>query len=692
VSRTSGDQATRPVQARLALAAVALLVAVVAILGVSQVISTRNSRSSQIADSELTAARLASSALSSALESRLSLVTNLTSVPGFGAIFAPAGAKELPKLATSLHLLYPGFASFAIIAGNGKLEARWPSDPSAIGSDVSSSTFFSHVMRTGDAYVSAATQQTAAPRELVVALAAPVRSGSKVVGMLVGALSASTLGSIIGGTGLRGGGGLVIVDQDGHALSGPAAGAAQAFAQLTSVSSPLEGHTGTMTGRAPGYVGTRPLAYAPVPGGFGWGVIAEFPAQTLQGPLTSLTLRLVVIFLLLLLLAIGTAVLIASLLGRLNRERTRTGAVLASVGEGVATLDESGRTRTLNPAMERILGVAARDVVGQPWAAAAAMCDNDGTPIPWEETVPFRAIEEHRVVATVGYEQELVCGDGRRLPVALTAAPLLAGDERLGAVVVLRDVSREREVDLLKSSLVSTVSHELRTPLTMIQGFSELLLSRDDLDEKRSREALEQVHSSSQRLARLIDDLLSVSRLDSGKIEVAFDPVDLGDAVAEALRTFQSEPAGRIVASIPDNLSPVLADRDKTVQVATNLVSNAVKYSPADSMVRVSISTGGDELVLSVQDSGSGLSEDEISHVFEKFTRLDRPDVRRVGGTGLGLYITKRLVAIQNGRIWVSSLPGHGSTFSVALPLARVVPERPSADEPRGELEKAIDR
>jgi PAS domain S-box-containing protein len=687
---------SRPIRARLAIGAVALMVAVVATLGVTQVFSTRDSRRTDILNGELTAVRLASSAVASSISERLQLVTNLTSAPNFAKVFAPADTKVLPRVMAELHVLYPEFASFALINGSARLMARWPDDPSAIGRGVSSQPFYRNVVATKRAYVAAATQQSAAPHELVVALAAPILSATRpaqVEGILVATLSARSLRSLIGGTSLNGGGGLIVLDQAGHALSGPATGASHSYLNQPVVAAALAGRSGSATAVVPGFTMPRLAAYAPVPGVARWAVIAEFPTATLNGPISSLTERMVIIVLLVLLLGILTAWLVASLVQRLDHERERTEAVLASVGEGVATLDPLGAIRLVNPALESMLHVRESDVVGRNWSEAIPAYLPSGERIAWDDSLARRAIERDRVLTTTGYERELERPDGSRLFVSLTAAPLRAGNEMLGAVVVMRDVSREREVDRLKSSLVSTVSHELRTPLTMIQGFSELLLTRDDMSPDRSREALGQVHTSAQRLGRLIDDLLSVARIDAGKITVDLQPVELSPLFEELTHSFSHEPGGRIVIAPPEGVGPVIADRDKLFLVATNLISNAVKYSPPDTVVLVTAHTEGDMGVISVEDKGIGLSALELTAIFEKFARVDRPEVRRVGGTGLGLYITERLVAIQNGRLAVTSEPGRGSVFSVALPLASAAPTDPSMlDGQRRILEEAIDR
>jgi PAS domain S-box-containing protein len=661
--------ARRPPQIRLALGALVLLIAIVALLGTSQVLTARNSQRKQVHNGELTAAHLASSALSSALASRLQLISNLAAQPQFAPVFTSPHPKQDVTLASELHLLYPGFASFDLVSASGRLLARWPAAPTTAGKDVSSSSFFTGVTRTHRPYISAAIQQSAPPSELVVGLAAPVTDASKnIVGVLQATLSARSIGSVIGGTDLRGGGQLVIVDQSGHLLTGPAAGALHSFTGLAPVHQALAGRTGTADTTLPGYSGTRLMGYAPVPG-IGWAVVAESPQSALTGPLSALTERLVAIGLVVLLLALGTALLVAGLLRRLNREHDQAGALLASVGEGVATLSPSGETMLVSPALASLLGRPGEELVGQPWSTAVTLYDHHGSRIEWDDSIPHRAIRERSVVASAGYDLVIGRSDGYRVPVALTASPLLAGGELLGAVIVVRDVSHEREVDQLKSSLVSTVSHELRTPLTMIQGFSELLLERDNIGVTQSREALQQIHGSSIRLGRLIDDLLSVSRIDSGKLTADITAVDLRAVIAEATAGIVSEQPSRVSVDVEAGLPDLLADYDKTLQIMTNLVSNAAKYSPDTTTIEIRARSKGNHAEVSVVDHGIGLSTTETVEIFEKFTRADRAEVRQVAGTGLGLYITKSLVELMHGQLWVTSTPDEGSTFSFTLPL-----------------------
>ena len=674
----------RSPEARLAIGALSCLVALVAALGVWQVVTARSSQQAELERANANAARLASSALGSALDSRLQLLTNLAHQPGVATIFTKDKPAELSRVAEALHVLYPGFASFDIISGAGRVEARWPAARGAVGKDLSTQQFFVAAKRSGKPYITGAIEQQSSPHELVTLLLAPVRDkGGQLAGFLAASIPGATVGSLIGGDALQGSS-LVVFDGSGHALLGSGANGKDEFASSPSVAAALAGRTGGASGRVPGYSGDRLVGYAPVPS-VGWAVLVEQPYSALNAQIAGLTERLAAIALVVVLASVGTGLLVASLLARLGRERQRATALMTSVGEGVATLGYDGTLQDLNPALERLMGRPRDELVGKGWSRALSLYDQRGDPVPWEGSLASQAASEGQVIGTTGYSLHLARADGQRVPVSMTAAPLRVGDELLGAVVVLRDVSSEREVDQLKSSLVSTVSHELRTPLTMVQGFAELLLSRDDLDAKRSREALEQILGSAQRLGRLIDDLLSVSRIDSGKLQVDLGTVDLATAVAEGVRVAESQPVGgrgavpsaqgRVVVELPPQLLAVMADRDKLVQVFVNLISNALKYSSAHSPVRVVAAQQRDHVEISVVDEGIGMTDEECTQIFDKFMRADRPEVRRVTGTGLGLYITKSLVEVQHGQIWVKSKRGEGTTFSFSLPVAPVPPE-----------------
>jgi len=323
-------------------------------------------------------------------------------------------------------------------------------------------------------------------------------------------------------------------------------------------------------------------------------------------------------------------------------------AVFYAIADGVLLTDPFGRVTAMNRALEALTG----------WT---------------EEAARGRTYAEVLPVATdqVGGPADLISRYGRRVPVAVSSAPIFdAGGRVIGGVDVIRDVSKEREIDEVKSALISTVSHELRTPLTLIHGFAELLVLRD-LPAERQRSSAVEILDASRRLARLIDDLLSVSRMESGRLVLDPRPLDLGTVVERILSPFRAMAARHTLrAKLPGGLPVVWGDPDKVEQILTNLVGNAIKYSPGGGEVLVTVEYDGDSVLVSVRDQGIGMSPRDMGQLFEKFYRVDRDEVRRAGGTGLGLYITKRLVEMHGGRLWADSWPGVGSVFHFTLPTS----------------------
>ncbi len=232
-------------------------------------------------------------------------------------------------------------------------------------------------------------------------------------------------------------------------------------------------------------------------------------------------------------------------------------------------------------------------------------------------------------------------------------------------------LSRLREFDRLKDEFITIVSHELRTPLTSVYG-AALTLEQQTLDEERQRALLEIISTEAARLSRLLDDILWVSRLDSGRARPFIsrvEPVPLAADVVDATRTHL--PHGLSLELLHDPAPPdVAADPDKLRQVLVNLVENAVKYSD-EGRIEVRLRGRNGKVRFSVHDEGPGIPPSQRERVFEKFYRLDPNMTRGVGGTGLGLYICRELIDSMHGRIWVESVPGEGSTFSFELPVAR---------------------
>jgi two-component system phosphate regulon sensor histidine kinase PhoR len=252
-------------------------------------------------------------------------------------------------------------------------------------------------------------------------------------------------------------------------------------------------------------------------------------------------------------------------------------------------------------------------------------------------------------------------------------APVRAGDGTVtGAVAVLRDVTELRQTERLRRELTANVSHELRTPLTSIKGFAETLLDGAMRDEATCRRFLGIINGETDRLVKLVDDLLDLSLLESKRVTLELRPVDVGVLVAhtvdklkplaqtQRLALHQTAPPGFVVS----------ADADRLAQVLTNLVDNALKYTPEGGRVDVRVAAANGDVEVLVNDSGRGIRPEDLPHVFERFYRADRSRTRDSGGTGLGLAIAKHIVEAHGGRISVSSQPNEGTTFKVTLPRA----------------------
>ena len=252
---------------------------------------------------------------------------------------------------------------------------------------------------------------------------------------------------------------------------------------------------------------------------------------------------------------------------------------------------------------------------------------------------------------------------------------LLRGDngDVSGVVATFNDITELRGVERMKSEFVSTVSHELRTPLTSIKGFIRTLLDDTDgyYDRETQMEFYRIIDTECDRLVRLINDLLNLSRIESGRaLDLVLGEVDLGGLIS---RVVDSQKAytdrHRFEVIVPADLPKVVADRDKVDQVLTNLLSNAVKYSPDGGQITVSARDIGDHKVsVSISDQGIGIPEDQIGRLFTRFHRVDSRDSRKQYGTGIGLYLVKHLVEAHQGEVSVSSKTGEGSTFTFVLP------------------------
>ncbi len=357
-----------------------------------------------------------------------------------------------------------------------------------------------------------------------------------------------------------------------------------------------------------------------------------------------------------------------------EKAHSESNAVLDATSEGMALVAPDHRFLTVNRRFSELFGVGTDQVVGRRltelegelqrvFAEAASMQGQDGqhSDGAGDARGTFREI----VVQQSPVQREL----------ELFSTPVRRADtEHLGRLYVFRDITHEREVDRMKSEFVSLVSHELRTPLTSIKGYIDLVLDEEVGDiTADQRDFLEIAKTNADRLVTLTNDLLDVSRIEAGKIELQRQPVDVAQLVRRVSTTLRPQLEAkdqRLKLELAPTLPLISADGDRITQVLTNLLSNAHKYTPKGGHIVIAATHEPTQVRIEVQDTGIGLAAEEQAQLFTKFFRARNRTTQEVGGTGLGLAIVKSLVELHGGGVAVASTPGRGSTFSVTLPMA----------------------
>jgi PAS domain S-box-containing protein len=349
-------------------------------------------------------------------------------------------------------------------------------------------------------------------------------------------------------------------------------------------------------------------------------------------------------------------------------ERAQLLDIVEHSSDGIYTVGPDRTVKSWNAAMVALTGYQEDEAVGQKCFNLLRARDGDGVDMCAADCpILAAAVSGHEEVR----DASVLNKEGLARWIRYAHAPVIVAEGQMDTdVVVVRDVTRERQTDELKADFVASVSHELRTPLTPIKGFLMTLLREDrDFAQDRRREYYKLMLMQSQRLEQLIEDLLEVTRLEAGAGLVDATAIDAVDLVRQVVDRFTSEDPDRTVHVVaPDHAVYCRGDWMRIDQVLGNLLSNALRYAPPHEPVEVRLVPQGREVVFEVRDWGPGIPIDEQSRIFERFHRVGHYMTREPGGAGLGLYLAKRLVEAMGGRIWVSSRLGHGSVFSFALP------------------------
>ncbi len=346
---------------------------------------------------------------------------------------------------------------------------------------------------------------------------------------------------------------------------------------------------------------------------------------------------------------------------RSNQERLTR--ILETMAEGVAIVDLQGRLTYANPMAQKILGNKNGVLHNPDWQILRV----DGSPLPWDEHPVNIAMSTGQQV--YDYEISVQPPDKERFYISINAAPLYDGQKNMiGGIGTFMDVTNRRMQQQQKDDFISIASHELKTPITSLKAALQLLVRiKDRPDAQVIPNLIDQAHKSMQKVSSLVEELLNVSHMNDGQLQIHKEKFNLFELLSDCCQHVRNEGLYSIVTTGDKSLE-VFADPEKVEQVVVNLVNNAVKYAPASKNINISIERVNDMAKISVSDKGPGISAENIPHLFDRYYRVDRNGVK-YSGLGLGLYICAEIIKKHNGQIGVDSKVGEGSTFWFTLPI-----------------------
>ncbi|MCB0153835.1 MAG: GAF domain-containing protein [Anaerolineae bacterium] len=356
-------------------------------------------------------------------------------------------------------------------------------------------------------------------------------------------------------------------------------------------------------------------------------------------------------------------------------ETAKNEAILKGITDGVVVLDADRKIVLVNPKAGEILGIDPASVENKPLKEILGHAVS-ANGVEFTELFYDQLLQALDKIKKREQSAEFRLELGTKAVVVSLASVALASEELPSVVAVVRDVSREAEIDRIRKEFISTVSHELRTPLTSIKGYADLLISAGpkigDLSPTQSR-FVQVIQSNANRLTGLVNDILEISRIETGRIKLDFAPLNIVDTIKEVSVSFEGQLVQKSVnfsLDLPAELPKVWADKNRLVQILVNLIGNAWQYTLEGGDVVVRARAIDEHFVqIDVADTGIGITEADLKYIFDRFYRSERTEVKVVDGTGLGLSITQSFVEMHGGQIWVQSELDVGSTFSFTVPI-----------------------
>ncbi len=362
---------------------------------------------------------------------------------------------------------------------------------------------------------------------------------------------------------------------------------------------------------------------------------------------------------------------------RLALETERVKTLLESLGEGVIAIDNKTNIALINDAAVALLELPSTEkVMNIPVNHAFTITSQDDQPLTGAQTPALLSMKQLKPVDNVYTFHRK---SGAKVLLNISANPVLLNNQLVGSVMTLRDVTKEREVDRMKTEFISLASHQLRTPLSAIRWFSEMLVSGDAGQlQPEQLEFANNISESTERMIALVNALLNISRIESGRIMIDPKPTDLGvlvQGIVNDLKAKIEERKQNLVISVHEGLPKINLDPRLIGQVYLNLLTNAIKYTPKGGEILVFISRKDDQIISQITDNGYGIPKEQQARLFQKFFRATNAVKVETDGTGLGLYLIKTVIESSGGKIWFESEEGKGSTFWFSMPVSGMKPK-----------------
>jgi PAS domain S-box-containing protein len=362
----------------------------------------------------------------------------------------------------------------------------------------------------------------------------------------------------------------------------------------------------------------------------------------------------------------------------IKNEKAKYEAILTSIGEGMIATDEKGKTIIINSSAEVLLGYTTNQMANKHLVNFLKMTDKNGKPIK-RENRPIKIVLETGKPFINSKDYYYLRKNGTQMPVALTVTPFFLDEKLAGVIEVFRDITKELEVDKAKTEFVSIASHALRTPLGIAKWYLEAMNDEKLLDHAppNAHKYLEEVYKSNERLLYLVRDLLSISRIDQGKIQDNPSEVDIAyrvQSITRGLELIAEKKHITIDLQIESEIPPMFIDEIRFHEVIQSLLSNAIKYNIPHGRITITLHKKNDALHISIKDTGIGIAQEDQKKLFTKFYRAENAIAMNTEGSGLGLYVAKSYIENWRGSIAVASTKGKGTTFSIKIPILHNAP------------------